>query len=143
MPGTTVWLAGPAATQADLSDAFSGIDGLLLAVALVAVLLILLLVYRSVLLPLMIILGAVFALGLACAIVYVLADADLVRVDGQVQGILSILVIGAATDYALLLAARYREELTAPAPTGSPPCARPCAAPSSRSSPAPPPSRSR
>ncbi|MFD3536922.1 MMPL family transporter [Streptomyces sp. NPDC058664] len=114
VPGTTVWIAGPAATQADLSGAFSGIDGLLLGVALIAVLLILLVVYRSVLLPLMIILGAVFALGLACAVVYVLADAGVLRVDGQVQGILSILVIGAATDYALLLAARYREELTAP-----------------------------
>ncbi|WP_327420709.1 MMPL family transporter [Streptomyces sp. NBC_01230] len=114
VPGTTVWLSGPAATQADLSGAFAGIDGLLLGVALVTVLLILLVVYRSVLLPLMIILGAVFALGLACAVVYVLADADVVRVDGQVQGILSILVIGAATDYALLLAARYREELSAP-----------------------------
>ncbi|MEU4078283.1 hypothetical protein DEJ45_02490 [Streptomyces venezuelae] len=111
VPGTAVWLAGPAATQADLSDAFSGIDGLLLAVALVTVLLILLLVYRSVLLPLIIIVGAVLALALACAVVYVLAEHDVVRVDGQVQGILSILVIGAATDYALLLAARYREEL--------------------------------
>ncbi|MFE5712295.1 MMPL family transporter [Streptomyces sp. NPDC056501] len=111
VPGTSVRLAGPAATQADLSDAFAGIDGLLLAVALVTVLLILLLVYRSVLLPLVIILGAVFSLALACAVVYVLADHDIVRVDGQVQGILSILVIGAATDYALLLAVRYREEL--------------------------------
>ncbi|MFF9853339.1 MMPL family transporter [Streptomyces litmocidini] len=113
VPGTETWLAGPAATQADLGDAFSGIDGLLLVVALVTVLVILLLVYRSVLLPLLIIVGAVFALGLACAVVYVLADRDIVRVDGQVQGILSILVIGAATDYALLLAARYREELGA------------------------------
>ncbi|MFF5184621.1 MMPL family transporter [Streptomyces sp. NPDC000345] len=111
VPGGTVHLAGPAASQADLSDAFAGIDGLLLAVALLTVLVILLLVYRSVLLPLLIILGAVFALGLACAVVYVLADHDVVRVDGQVQGILSILVIGAATDYALLLTARYREEL--------------------------------
>ncbi|MFF8553642.1 MMPL family transporter [Streptomyces sp. NPDC015501] len=109
--GTTVRLAGPAASQADLSDAFAGIDGLLLGVALITVLVILLLVYRSVLLPFVIILGAVFALGLACAIVYVLADHDVVRVDGQVQGILSILVIGAATDYALLLTARFREEL--------------------------------
>ncbi|MFE4661829.1 MMPL family transporter, partial [Streptomyces hydrogenans] len=111
--GTDTWLAGPAASQADLSDAFAGIDGILLAVALVTVLVILLLVYRSVLLPLVIIIGAVFALGLACAVVYVLADHGVVRVDGQVQGILSILVIGAATDYALLLAARYREELGA------------------------------
>ncbi|MFF7890895.1 MMPL family transporter [Streptomyces sp. NPDC007907] len=111
VPGTTVRIAGPAAVQADLSDAFAGIDGLLLGVALGAVLLILLLVYRSVLLPFLIILGSVFALGLACAVVYALADRDVVRVDGQVQGILSILVIGAATDYALLLAARFREEL--------------------------------
>ncbi|WP_062216106.1 MMPL family transporter [Streptomyces sp. NBRC 109706] len=109
--GTTVWIAGPAASQADLSEAFAGIDGLLLGVALTTVLLILLLVYRSVPLPLVIIVGAVFALALACAVVYLLADLDVVRVDGQVQGILFILVIGAATDYALLLTARYREEL--------------------------------
>ncbi|MEU0787829.1 MMPL family transporter [Streptomyces sp. NPDC006173] len=111
VPGTTARIAGPAASQADLSDAFAGIDGLLLGVALATVLVILLLVYRSVLLPFVIILGAVFALGLACAVVYVLADHDVVRVDGQVQGILSILVIGAATDYALLFTARFREEL--------------------------------
>ncbi|MFF3677895.1 MMPL family transporter [Streptomyces sp. NPDC002120] len=113
VPGTSVQIAGPAASQADLSDAFSGIDGLLVGVALGAVLLILLLVYRSVLLPLVIIISAVFALGLACAVVYALADRGAVRVDGQVQGILSILVIGAATDYALLVAARFREELAA------------------------------
>ncbi|MFJ9344535.1 MMPL family transporter [Streptomyces sp. NPDC101733] len=109
--GARFQVTGPAATQADLSEAFAGIDGLLLVVALVTVLVILLLVYRSVLLPLLIIFGAVFALGAACAVVYALADAGLVRVDGQVQGILSILVIGAATDYALLLTARFREEL--------------------------------
>lgn len=112
VPGTTVGIAGPAAAQADLKDAFGGIDGLLLGVALIAVLVILLLVYRSLLLPFLIIISAVFALGLACAIVYVLADHGVVRVDGQVQGILSILVIGASTDYALLLTARFREELT-------------------------------
>ncbi|MFF3484649.1 MMPL family transporter [Streptomyces sp. NPDC002701] len=109
--GTRVQIAGPAATQGDLGEAFAGIDGILLGVALAAVLIILLLVYRSVLLPFTIIISAVFALGVACAIVYVLADHDIVRVDGQVQGILSILVIGAATDYALLLTARFREEL--------------------------------
>ncbi len=109
--GLRAQLAGPVATRADLSDAFAGIDGLLLGVALITVLIILLAVYRSVLLPLIIIGGAVFALGLACAVVYFLADRDIVRVDGQVQGILFILVIGAATDYALLLTARFREEL--------------------------------
>ncbi|MFD4832029.1 MMPL family transporter [Streptomyces uncialis] len=111
VPGTTAQVAGPAASQADLKGAFSGIDGLLLVVALATVLVILVLVYRSVLLPLVIILSAVLALALSCAVVYALADAGVVRVDGQVQGILSILVIGAATDYALLLTARHREEL--------------------------------
>ncbi|WP_328897975.1 MMPL family transporter [Streptomyces sp. NBC_00236] len=111
VPGTRAEIAGPAASQADLKDAFAGIDGLLLGVALAAVLVILLLVYRSVLLPFLIIFSAVLALGLACAVVYALADHGVVRVDGQVQGILSILVIGAATDYALLLTARFREEL--------------------------------
>ncbi|MBU7598073.1 MMPL family transporter [Streptomyces sp. P38-E01] len=114
VPGTEVYVAGPAATAADLSDAFAGIDGLLLSVALGVVLLILLLVYRSVLLPFVVIMGSVFALALACAVVYLLADRDVLRVDGQVQGILFILVIGAATDYALLLTARFREELAAP-----------------------------
>lgn len=113
VPDSRAQLAGPAANQGDLKEAFAGIDGVLLGVALAAVLLILLFVYRSVLLPFLIIISSVFALGVACAIVYVLADNDIVRVDGQVQGILSILVIGAATDYALLLTARFREELAA------------------------------
>ncbi|MFC1420899.1 MMPL family transporter [Streptacidiphilus cavernicola] len=112
IPGAGVFLAGPAASQADLVDAFGGIDGLLLGVALGVVLLILVAVYRSVLLPLVVIMSAVFALALASGIVYALARHGVVRVDGQVQGILSILVIGAATDYALLLSARFREELT-------------------------------
>ncbi|WP_371477411.1 MMPL family transporter [Kitasatospora sp. NBC_00315] len=109
--GANVGLAGPAAIQSDLAGAFAGIDGILLGVALGVVLVILLAVYRSVLLPFLVILGAVFALGVSCAIVYVLAQHGVVRVDGQVQGLLSILVIGAATDYALLLSARFREEL--------------------------------
>src|SRR5690606_24755211 len=85
VPGTRAQISGPAASQADLSDAVAGIDVLLLGVALIAVLLILLLVYLSVLLPFVIILGSVFALPLACAVVYFLADRDVVMVDGQVQ----------------------------------------------------------
>ena len=48
---------------------------------------------------------------MAGAVIYVLAKNDIITGDGQSQGILSVLVIGAATDYALLLIARYREEL--------------------------------
>ncbi|MFG2084715.1 MMPL family transporter [Spirillospora sp. NPDC048824] len=111
VPGAGVYVGGPVAIQADFSETFAGIDTLLLLVAVSVVLLILLLVYRSVLLPLAIILGSVFALALATAVTYALAEADIVTVSGQVQGILFILVIGASTDYGLLLSARFREEL--------------------------------
>ncbi|WP_106399747.1 MMPL family transporter [Actinocorallia populi] len=111
VPGLKVYVTGSAAVSADLSKAFAGIDGLLLLVALGVVLLILLLVYRSVLLPLVVIVTAVLALALASALVYLLADRGVLTLDGQTQGIMFILVVGAATDYALLLAVRYREEL--------------------------------
>jgi len=110
--GLELYVTGSAAVGADLSAVFSDIDGLLLMVALGVVLLILLLVYRSVLLPLVVILTAVLALALASALVYLLADRGVLALDGQTQGIMFILVVGAATDYALLLAVRYREELT-------------------------------
>ncbi|MQY07993.1 MMPL family transporter [Actinomadura macrotermitis] len=111
VPGTRTYLAGPAAARADLSRAFAGIDGILLMVALGVVLVILLLVYRSPVLPLVVIAGAVLALALAGAVVYALADHGVLDLNGQTQGILFILVVGAATDYALLLAARARQEL--------------------------------
>lgn len=104
-------LTGPAMFSRDLSEAFAGIDGTLLAVALAAVLVILLVVYRSPLLPIVTLSGSLIALAVSVLVVWHLADAEVVRINGQVQGILFILVIGAATDYSLLYIARYREEL--------------------------------
>ncbi len=109
--GLHAWVTGPAGFVSDLGTAFAGIDGLLLLVALGAVLLILVVVYRSPFLPFVVILTAVFALALAGLVVYELADAGILVLNGQAQGILSILVVGAAVDYSLLLVARYREEL--------------------------------
>lgn len=109
--GLTVHVTGPAGLAADLGAAFAGIDGLLLAVAGGVVALILLFVYRSPLLPVLVLLSAGLALCLAVIAVYLLADAGVITLSGQTQGILFILVVGAATDYALLLIARYREEL--------------------------------
>ncbi|WP_017599428.1 MMPL family transporter [Nocardiopsis lucentensis] len=105
-------VTGPAGFAADLAAAFGGIDTTLLLVALVAVLVILVAVYRSPLLPIVVIVSALLALALAGALVYASADADLITLNGQSQGILFILVVGACTDYALLLVARYREELS-------------------------------
>ncbi|WP_241680747.1 MMPL family transporter [Pseudactinotalea suaedae] len=108
----TAWVTGPGGFVADLVSAFGGIDGILLAVALVVVLVILVIVYRSPVLPFAVILTSVFALCLAALVIKPLAGNDVLQLNGQSQGILSILVIGAATDYSLLLVARYREELT-------------------------------
>ncbi|WP_439028899.1 MMPL family transporter [Gordonia terrae] len=109
--GLSVFVTGPAGTAGDLTTAFGGIDGLLLLVAGAVVILILIVVYRSPILPFVVIVSAVFALGLASLLVYVLASNDVITLNGQSQGILFILVFGAATDYALLLVSRYREEL--------------------------------
>lgn len=106
-----VYVTGPAGFIADLGAAFGNIDGLLLQVALAAVMVILLIVYRSPLLPFVVLASAVLALSGAAAVVYLLADAGLLTLNGQSQGIMFILVVGAATDYALLLVARFREEL--------------------------------
>ena len=107
--GLEGWVTGPAGFTADLVEGFLGIDGLLLAVALIAVFIILVIVYRSPLLPVLVLMTSMFALCVALLTVWWLAYAGIVVLNGQVQGILFILVIGAATDYALLYVARFRE----------------------------------
>jgi len=109
--GATAFVTGPAGFLADFAEAFGEIDGLLLGVALLVVFVILLVVYRSPILPFLVLFTAILALGAAAAVIYALATADVLTLSGQSQGILFILVVGAATDYALLLVARYREEL--------------------------------
>lgn len=104
-------VTGIAALYSDLFGAFSGIDSTLLYATLGVVSLILILVYRSPILWILPLLSAVFALSTAGGIIYLLAEHHVITLDGQSQAILSVLVLGAATDYALLLIARYREEL--------------------------------
>lgn len=109
--GFEAHVTGFAAIFADLFKAFGGIDSTLLYWTLGIVALILIVVYRSPILWILPLFSAVMAESIAGAIIYVLAKNDVLTLDGQSQGILSVLVIGAATDYALLLIARYREEL--------------------------------
>ncbi|QQC60460.1 MMPL family transporter [Rothia kristinae] len=109
--GLEGWVTGPAGFTAGLSEAFSGIDGILLAVALAVVFVILLAVYRSPLLPILVLLTSLAALSASILVTWHLADAGWLSINGQIQGILFILVIGAATDYSLLFVARYREAL--------------------------------
>jgi RND superfamily putative drug exporter len=109
--GLSSHLTGPAGISADFEEAFGDIDGLLLWVTIGVVVVILMLIYRSPLLPIVVLLSGGFALTTASTAVYFLTDADVITLNGQSQGILMVLVLGAATDYALLLVSRYREEL--------------------------------
>jgi putative drug exporter of the RND superfamily len=108
--GLSAHVTGPLGSAADSNNAFKGIDGTLLYSALAVVIVLLLLTYRSPVLWLLPVISAGVALVSAQALIYLLARAGL-TVNAQSAGILDVLVFGAGTDYALLLTARYREEL--------------------------------
>jgi putative drug exporter of the RND superfamily len=109
--GLGVYLTGPAGNAADSAGAFDGIDGTLLYTTLIVVAIILLVTYRSPVLWLLPIMSAGVALTSAQSVIYLLAKHAGLVVNAQSAGILTVLVFGAGTDYALLLVARYREEL--------------------------------
>jgi RND superfamily putative drug exporter len=109
--GLAVYVTGAAGLSADLGNGFAGVDWLLLVVAVSAVFFILIVVYRSPLLPVLVLLASMSALCAAVMTSFYLAKADVFKINAQVQGILFILVIGAATDYSLLYVSRFREAL--------------------------------
>ncbi|HEU5035402.1 MAG TPA: MMPL family transporter [Nocardioides sp.] len=109
--GVTVHLGGYGGQAADAAEVFSGVDTTLILGALLVVIVILLFTYRSPLLWILPIFSVVVAYSVSGGVVYLLAKYADLTVNGQSQAILGILVIGAGTDYALLLVARYREEL--------------------------------
>jgi RND superfamily putative drug exporter len=109
--GMAVYVTGPAGNAADSIKAFEGIDSTLLYGTITVVVVILLLTYRSPVLWLLPVISAGVALTVAQAVIYLLAKNAGLTVNAQSAGILTVLVFGAGTDYALLLVARYREEL--------------------------------
>jgi RND superfamily putative drug exporter len=110
-PGLEMHVTGPAAGLADLTEVFGEINGVLLLVTGALILLILIAVYRSPVLPFIVLGVAGIGLSLAGGTAYLLAKAGLITISGDAQSILDVLVLGAGTDYALLLVARFREEL--------------------------------
>jgi putative drug exporter of the RND superfamily len=108
--GLSSHIAGPLGNAADSANAFKGIDGILLYSTLAVVIVLLLITYRSPVLWLLPVISAGVALTTAQGLIYLLAKHGL-TVNAQSAGILLVLVFGAGTDYALLLTARYREEL--------------------------------
>jgi len=109
--GFDSYVTGAGGLIGDLFGAFGDLDSTLLLTTLGVVAFILIIVYRSPILWILPLLSAVFALSTAGGVIYLLAKNNVIDVSGQSQGILSVLVLGAGTDYALLLISRYREEL--------------------------------
>jgi len=108
--GIEARVTGPAGFSADASEVFKGINSTLLFTTAGLVFVLLVLIYRSPIFWLLPLLALLFAESVVRGLGYLLASAGVV-INGQVGGILLVLVFGAGTDYALLLTARYREEL--------------------------------
>ena len=109
--GLVVHITGPLGYAADSNNVFKGIDSTLLFSAVAVVIVILLITYRSPVLWLLPVISSGVALITAQAVIYLLAAHAGLVVNAQSAGILDVLVFGASTDYALLIVARYREEL--------------------------------
>jgi RND superfamily putative drug exporter len=108
--GLQVKVTGPAGFSADAIKVFEGINGTLLLAAGGLVLILLIMIYRSPFFWFFPLLAVIFGEVASRGLGYVLTELG-VTVNGQSSSILSVLVLGAGTDYALLLVARYREEL--------------------------------
>ena len=109
-PGLTTKVTGPGGYSADASKVFEGINSRLLLATTLLVFVLLVFIYRSPIFWILPLASVFLAEGLVRGLASLLADAGVV-VNGQTAGILLVLVFGAGTDYALLLTARYREEL--------------------------------
>ncbi|MFE5922253.1 MMPL family transporter [Streptomyces sp. NPDC056468] len=110
-PGVAVAVGGPAGSLTDSVAVFDDLDTTLLLATGLVVAVLLLLTYRSPVLWLLPLVSVGFAAVLTQVTTYLLAKHASLPVDPQSSGVLMVLVFGVGTDYALLLIARYREEL--------------------------------
>jgi len=108
--GLEVKITGGGGFSADAIEVFEGINGTLLLAALSLVIFLLIVIYRSPMFFLIPLIAVIFAETLSRSIGYGVSELG-VTINGQSSSIMSVLVLGAGTDYALLLVSRYREEL--------------------------------
>jgi RND superfamily putative drug exporter len=108
--GLEVKITGGAGYGADAIEVFESINGTLLLAAVTLVIVLLILIYRSPIFLFVPLAAVIFAEVLARSLGYGLSELG-VTINGQSSSIMSIMVLGAGTDYALLIVARYREEL--------------------------------
>jgi RND superfamily putative drug exporter len=108
--GLEVKITGGAGYSADAIKVFEGINGTLLLAAVSLVVVLLILIYRSPIFLWIPLASVIFAEILSRSVGYGVSELG-VTINGQSSAIMSVLVLGAGTDYALLIVARYREEL--------------------------------
>lgn len=108
-----VEVTGPAGIIADTTKAFASGDRVLLLATVLLVLAILLAVYRSPLMALVPLVGVGIAMRLAQGVGALLADAGIIEISSQTASIMTVLLFGVGTDYALIVSARYQEQLAA------------------------------
>jgi putative drug exporter of the RND superfamily len=108
--GLTVKVTGGAGFSYDAVKVFGNLNASLAGAAFLLVIVLLILIYRSPVLLFLPLLAVVFAELMSRSVGYLTTNIG-VTVNGQSSSIMSILVLGAGTDYALLVVARYREEL--------------------------------
>ncbi len=111
LSGVDLYLSGPEGFAEDISNVFAGADITLLATTAGVVVILLLVTYRSPILWVVPLVVVGFGDALAGTVAKKVADLLGTQLDGSVTGILSVLVFGAGTNYALLIISRYREEL--------------------------------
>ncbi|MFC8370552.1 MULTISPECIES: MMPL family transporter [unclassified Streptomyces] len=110
-PGLDSAVGGPGGATADAFTVFDTLDATLMGITCLIVIVLLLFTYRSPVLWVFPVLAVAFAAVLTQAFTYLFAKYAGLQVDPQSSGVLMVLVFGVGTDYALLLIARYREEL--------------------------------
>uniref|UniRef100_UPI0009BD6F5D MMPL family transporter n=1 Tax=Streptomyces viridosporus TaxID=67581 RepID=UPI0009BD6F5D len=110
-PGLDAKVGGLGGATADAFTVFDTLDATLMGITCLIVIVLLLLTYRSPVLWVFPVLAVAFAAVLTQAFTYLFAQYAGLQVDPQSSGVLMVLVFGVGTDYALLLIARYREEL--------------------------------
>jgi putative drug exporter of the RND superfamily len=108
--GLEAKITGGAGFSTDAIEVFEGINGTLLLAAVSLVIFLLIVIYRSPVFLFIPLIAVIFAELLSRSIGYGVSELG-VTINGQSSSIMSVLVLGAGTDYALLLVARYREEL--------------------------------
>jgi putative drug exporter of the RND superfamily len=108
--GLEVKITGGGGFSTDAIEVFESINGTLLLAAVGLVIFLLICIYRSPIFLFIPLIAVMFAEFLSRSIGYGVSELG-VTINGQSSSIMSVLVLGAGTDYALLLVARYREEL--------------------------------